>query len=335
MKTKYAKLIVKDSSGDIIQLLPETKCDTIINQNSQYPVSNSAVANALDSIGSDFVHLTGNESISGQKTFAQGPYETAVAMSASAVNLSLGSVFTKTVSANTTFSITNAPSGKASRFTLILENAGSYSITWPSSILWPKNTAPSLSASGKDVLHFYTADGTTWHGSMDTSPSSIKEIGVVNSEPSSVNTASLDNESIIFWNAGSSNALSENATPVFTTGNQTILGVKKFASGLFGGTKAMTSNEVSFDCSAATSFTKTVTSNTTFSFSNVPEDTTCCITVILTNGGNYTVAWPSSVKWSENATPTLTQNGTDVLTFITCTGGNVWYGTTTCIGITA
>lgn len=162
---------------------------------------------------------------------------------------------------------------------------------------------------------------------------SLKEVGIKDAEPTAETTEELKNESIVLWETGAGTL--EPKTPVFTTGNQTVLGVKKFMAGVFGGVKTLGLNESSFDCSQAGCFIKTVTANVTFSFTNVPEDAACCVTVILTNGGNYTVRWPSGVKWTDNAVPVLTAGGTDVLTFITGTGGNVWYGTTTCIGVTS
>ena len=170
-------------------------------------------------------------------------------------------------------------------------------------------------------------------GTWSETPVPSKEIAELAVEPTALNTTDLDNESIIFYNTGNVNGT--HPQPVFTTGNQTVQGVKTFTAGVFGGKTTLGANESSFDCSAATCFTKTLTANTTFSFTNVPEDAVCCITVILVNGGNYTVNWPSSVKWTKNLPPDLTENGTDVVTFITATGGNVWYGTATCLGVTA
>lgn len=215
MKTKYAKLVVKDGAGEIVQLLPETKVDDTLDVNSNLPISNSAVATRFASLGNS------------------------------------------------------------------------------------------------------------------------KEVGILSTEPTASNTGELKNESVVFWDQGTSTPSSDPKTPVFTTGNQTVLGVKKFAVGVFGGVKTLSSTETALDCSQATCFIKTVTANISFTFTNVPEDAACCVTLILKNGGNYTVQWPSGVKWTENTAPVLTSNGTDVLTFITGTGGNVWYGTTTCIGVTA
>lgn len=183
---------------------------------------------------------------------------------------------------------------------------------------------PAATSAEKDYC--LKGDGT-WG---EVASTSAKEIASLDVEPTASNTSDLDNGSLIFWNTGSA----QNAPqPVYTSGNQTISGVKTFTAGIFGGTVAMSGNAI--DCAAGTSFTKTITGSTTFSFTNVPSDATCCVTLILRNGGNYTVTWPASVKWTEDTIPDLMENGTDVLTFITCDGGVTWYGTTTCIGVSA
>lgn len=80
-------------------------------------------------------------------------------------NLDLASVdfFQKTVSADTSFSLTNVP--EVASFVLELTNAGAYAISWWSGIKWEKGTVPTLTASGVDILGFYTLNsGTTWRG---------------------------------------------------------------------------------------------------------------------------------------------------------------------------
>jgi len=84
-----------------------------------------------------------------------------------AIDLESGNVVTATVStAEQTFTFTNPPgSGDAGSFTLILTNGGSQTVNWPASVDWAGGTAPSLTASGVDVLTFTTVDGgTTWYG---------------------------------------------------------------------------------------------------------------------------------------------------------------------------
>ena len=92
--------------------------------------------------------------------------ETKVAMAAHAVDLSLGNVQTYTLSGNQTLTFTNPPaSGTAGSFTLIVTNGASATLTWPTSVDWAGGTAPTLTASGIDILTFTTIDGgTIWYG---------------------------------------------------------------------------------------------------------------------------------------------------------------------------
>ena len=92
--------------------------------------------------------------------------ETSIAMSANDVDLSLGNVQTKTIATNSTLTFSNPPAtGNAGSFTLILTNGGAATVTWPTSIDWAAATAPTLTASGVDVLTFTSIDGgTIWYG---------------------------------------------------------------------------------------------------------------------------------------------------------------------------
>lgn len=82
------------------------------------------------------------------------------------IDLNLGNLFTKVITENTDFTISNAsPSGTVNSFILELTNAGSKTITWFSGVKWDGGTVPSLSASGVDILGFYSHDeGITWRG---------------------------------------------------------------------------------------------------------------------------------------------------------------------------
>jgi hypothetical protein len=84
-----------------------------------------------------------------------------------AINLSLGNVFTHTLSGNTTYSITNAVSGQAHSFTLIINQTATVrTLTFPSSVKWQGGEIPDMSTASKTyVLTFMTVDGgTTWLG---------------------------------------------------------------------------------------------------------------------------------------------------------------------------
>ena len=86
-------------------------------------------------------------------------------VAASAIDCSLGNFFIKTASGSLTWTVTNVPSTRAYHFILELTNGGTGTQTWMSGIKWPSGTAPTLVASGVDVLGFITDDGgTTWRG---------------------------------------------------------------------------------------------------------------------------------------------------------------------------
>ena len=87
-------------------------------------------------------------------------------MLANDINLNTGNFFTKTVSTNTTFTVSNTPAtGTTASFILELTNGGVGTITWWSGVKWAGGIAPTLTVSGVDILGFYTHDGgTTWRG---------------------------------------------------------------------------------------------------------------------------------------------------------------------------
>jgi len=92
--------------------------------------------------------------------------ETKAAMAAHDVDLTLGNVQTYTLSGNQTLTFSNPPaSGSAGSFTLLVTNGASATLTWPTSVDWAGGTAPTLTASGIDILTFTTIDGgTIWYG---------------------------------------------------------------------------------------------------------------------------------------------------------------------------
>ncbi len=88
-----------------------------------------------------------------------------VAVAASAIDCSAGNYFTKTASGALTWTFTNVPASRAFAVILELTNGGTGTQTWPAAVKWPGGTAPTLTASGVDVLGFITDDGgTTWRG---------------------------------------------------------------------------------------------------------------------------------------------------------------------------
>ena len=87
------------------------------------------------------------------------------AMGANAVDCSAGNYFTKTITGATTFTFTNVPTGVAYTFTMEVTLNGSNAITWPASVKWPLDTAPTISDAKTQLFTFITDDGgTRWRG---------------------------------------------------------------------------------------------------------------------------------------------------------------------------
>jgi hypothetical protein len=87
-----------------------------------------------------------------------------VAMGALDIDCSLGNYFTKTISANSTFTFSNVPTSRA--YSLILElTHTSGTITWPAAVKWQSDTAPTLTTGKTHLFMFVTDDsGSRWRG---------------------------------------------------------------------------------------------------------------------------------------------------------------------------
>ena len=138
------------------------------------------------------VSYSANVAFSAVPTFSSGPFAVAntsgaianttldvyggvamnvvtLATSSNTVNVALANYFISTPAGTSTWIFTGVPVSRDSSFVLQLANGGSYTVTWPSSVKWPANTAPTLSTNGVDILIFSTVNtGTTWRGSSLT-----------------------------------------------------------------------------------------------------------------------------------------------------------------------
>lgn len=99
--------------------------------------------------------------------------KTSPSISAGALTLdcSAGSVFTVSLNGNiTTLTLSNAPVAGFG-YTMLLQftaDGTARTVTWPASVKWPNNVAPSLSSTNTkvDIFTLTTHDGgTTWYGS--------------------------------------------------------------------------------------------------------------------------------------------------------------------------
>jgi hypothetical protein len=87
-----------------------------------------------------------------------------VAVAALSIDCSAGNYFTKTINANSTFTFDSVPASRSFAFALELTHT-SGTITWPTSVKWPKDTAPTLTTGKTHIFIFVTDDGgTRWRG---------------------------------------------------------------------------------------------------------------------------------------------------------------------------
>jgi hypothetical protein len=91
------------------------------------------------------------------------------------IDLTLGNCVSATVDTSTnTFTFSNPTANdELSSFILFLTNGLSQTVVWPGTVDWAGASAPTLTASGVDILVFHTIDGgTIWHGILLSGDSS-------------------------------------------------------------------------------------------------------------------------------------------------------------------
>lgn len=88
------------------------------------------------------------------------------------------------------------------------------------------------------------------------------------------------------------------------------------------------------DLSQANTFIMTVTENTNLSAVSFTGTGHFELgTLVLTNGGNFEVTWPASFKWADGVPPTLTADGSDVITFFSTDGGTTVFAVQSMAGL--
>ena len=140
------------------------KADTLTYDNSgtDVDVLVSDLAGAGSAAGTSIANTFTAEQTFNAGVSIDGAYEQAVeAVAALDIDLSTGNYFTKTINANSTFTFSNPPtSGTIGSFTLELTHT-SGTVTWPASVKFPADTAPTLTAGKTHVFIFVTDDGGT------------------------------------------------------------------------------------------------------------------------------------------------------------------------------
>lgn len=137
-------------------------------------VTDTSLANTLDSYVSGSAAADTYQTITGMANYllrAGGNMtgsirEAKAPINAANIDLNAANFFTRTITGAITLTVSNVPTtGTTASFILDLTNGGAGTITWWSGMKWAGGTAPTLTASGRDVLGFFTHDGgTTWTG---------------------------------------------------------------------------------------------------------------------------------------------------------------------------
>lgn len=111
----------------------------------------------------------------------------------------------------------------------------------------------------------------------------------------------------------------DSAMKVFSGTTLAPLAEKFQALGNVSGTKAV-------NLTNGLAISATITGATTFSFTNVAQIGATVVVMQLTNGGAYTITWPSTIKWAGGTAPKFTASGIDIVVLTTHDAGATWYG---------
>lgn len=151
--TDYSALhwAAKSMSGDIAPIIHAATAKTTLVDADEFAIADSAATFGLKKL--TWANL---------KATITALRETKVAMGANDINLASGSIFTKTITATTTLTVSGwLASGNVNSFILELTNGGAFAVTYFAGVKWAGGTAPALTASGVDILGFYSHDGGT------------------------------------------------------------------------------------------------------------------------------------------------------------------------------
>ena len=121
--------------------------------------------------------------------------------------------------------------------------------------------------------------------------------------------------------------------PVLPTAVQSLTN-KTINSGIYSGLVDVTGSvrsdiivvpNLDIDCSLGNYYTKTIASNSTFTFSNIPSIKSYNFILEVTHTAG-SIVWPASVTWPSSTAPFLKTNKTHLFMFVTSNGGTTWRG---------
>lgn len=166
-------------------------------------------------------------------------------------------------------------------------------------------TGTSTTYSNLSIFNLFGYGGVGWN-----TPSTLAKIG---------NPYSMDENKITCFMDG---GVSVSGGNLWVQSNQALITDRLNEKVHNGGT---VSGTVAIDFASANIQSYTITGNTTFSISPSIISGSITGTLIIKNGGNYTVSWSSNIKWADGTAPTLTASGVDFITMMGIIGDSNVY----------
>lgn len=168
--------VASDLSNINVQIADGVSTNTQINN----AIANAKGAAVESLYASDLVSVaitSGHESDAASATSAQamtGAAQTpppsptgrvlpSVAIPSTTIDWSLARLYSKTLSANTTFTFVNAADGLELEVA-ITNTASNYTVTWPSGIKWSGGSAPTQTVGAKTDVYRFRQIGTVIYG---------------------------------------------------------------------------------------------------------------------------------------------------------------------------
>lgn len=137
---------------------------TLLNLTGALTVSGLGTFGSLSVTGA--LAVTGAATLGAGVTLTGSTKQNVQAMAALDVDLSASEFFTKSISANSTFTFSNATAAKGAAFLLFLTISSGATPTWPASVKWTDGSAP-IPGNGSHLFGFATPDGgSTWVGNF-------------------------------------------------------------------------------------------------------------------------------------------------------------------------
>jgi len=158
VEVSLQSLTTKLGTSDIGSTVQAFDADTAKRDTANTFTQSQTMSGGIDVTGLD---VDGGCAVAGGLILDGFYFQKKKAVSALDIDLGDGNYFTKTISGNSTFTFSNPPtSDVVYAFTLELTHT-SGTVTWPASVKFPADTAPTLTTGKTHLFIFVTDDGGT------------------------------------------------------------------------------------------------------------------------------------------------------------------------------